>query len=635
MLYIPGIAWKKALSRPSLTLAGACVTLVIYIGFLMMSNYQNQVALRESALKRFRLDLEKRGASLGYFFSERKYDLRALGVSREILTYFTNKSLGMSEQYGLKVNLFIIRQMLSKTLTDKLIQGIAIYERFILADPAGRLLADTAEQGDAVPPSLWQNYLTHPAADPILISRETDAGFQILLIGPAPYRNQLAGVLIAWLSIQTLSEHFVDFSEQSSAKGFDLAREDGRLICIHEQSICPIARAVTSERLADIPDSGFLSFFDDEGGKDIFITRIPVHNSPLNLVAWVRQEELFGSLTPWQLLAGTGSLAFVILLGTGFLIRINTNHMVLRAQFEASEQQQALLDKQVRERSHELVLANEDLKKEIEHRTKAETDLEKAYNELKETQAQLVQTAKLASIGELAAGVAHELNQPLMVIRTTAQILIRSLQKLPPERVEEHLKTVERNTFRMMNIINHLRAFSRQSSAMLIDVDINRLLEEAFLMVGEQLRLRDIGVEKNLAPELPLCCGNPNQLEQVFLNLITNARDAITEKIEKTGSQTKCKGRLDITTRISSEYPKHIEILFKDNGYGIPPELVEKIFDPFFTTKEVGKGTGLGLSISYGIIKDHKGGITVEETSSEGTTFKICLPGAVEADNNY
>ncbi|GAK60630.1 multi-sensor hybrid histidine kinase [Candidatus Vecturithrix granuli] len=261
---------------------------------------------------------------------------------------------------------------------------------------------------------------------------------------------------------------------------------------------------------------------------------------------------------------------------------------------------------------------------DIRQRKIAEEQLQQAYQDLKETQGQLIQTAKLASIGELAAGVAHELNQPLMVIRTAIQFLTRSLQKqrIGLQEVIEHLEPVERNTKRMMNIIDHLRAFSRQSQTPFAAINVNQVLDDAFLMIGEQLRLRNITVVKHFTPDLPTVSGDANRLEQVFLNLITNSRDAIT-------AAPHANGTLNITTRVS-ESQTHVEIVIQDTGGGIPSEYLDKIFDPFFTTKEVGQGTGLGLSISYGIIKEHQGEIQVMETGSEGTTFVIRLP--VESD---
>ena len=305
-------------------------------------------------------------------------------------------------------------------------------------------------------------------------------------------------------------------------------------------------------------------------------------------------------------------------------------------------------------------------------------ELEEKARELIKTQAQLIHSGKLASIGEFASGVAHELNQPLMVLRGTAQLVSRHFGKnrLAPDKLLEELEPIERNTKRMMNIINHLRVFSRQSQPDLKPVDVNQIIEDSFLMVGEQLRLLNIEVKKELDADLPKTKGDANQLEQVFLNLITNARDAILQRSEVrgrrsgvSGKKSKYRGRLEITTRMgqtdnqpfdsghgcerhdlsrsalssqpkgsptsrverqstvnNQQSQKFVEILIRDNGGGIPSDKIDKIFDPFFTTKEVGKGTGLGLSISYGIIQDHKGEIEVAETGTEGTTFRIRLP---------
>ena len=279
-------------------------------------------------------------------------------------------------------------------------------------------------------------------------------------------------------------------------------------------------------------------------------------------------------------------------------------------------------------------------------RKQAEFSLKEAYEELKKTQVQLIQSGKLASIGELAAGVAHELNQPLMVIRGNAQLVQRSIQKGKGnvDDLAKLLEPVNRNTKRMMNIINHLRTFSRQTQTEYRGIDVNKIIEDSFLMLGEQLRLRNVEISKELGVGLPKIKGDANQLEQVILNLIANARDAVETRDE--GRQTKddsVQGRdeyiklIEIITK-KGEFPNQqttidapqsenfVEILVKDNGGGIPVDKVNKIFDPFFTTKEVGKGTGLGLSISYGIIKDHKGEIKIEETGAKGTTFRIRLP---------
>jgi len=274
--------------------------------------------------------------------------------------------------------------------------------------------------------------------------------------------------------------------------------------------------------------------------------------------------------------------------------------------------------------------------RDVTDRILAEESLKKAYQDLKQAQSQLVQSGKLASIGELAAGVAHELNQPLMVIRGNAQLIKRYISKgnFEIDDMLKQMEPIERNTKRMMNIINHLRTFSRQSQAEHYAIDVNQVIEESFLMVGEQLRLRNIEIKKTLDPQLPKIKGDTNQLEQVFLNLITNARDAITEKYDNGKPENGNANSIEIITRLSETDDNHVEILFKDSGNGIKKANLGSVFDPFYTTKEVGKGTGLGLSISYGIISEHNGQIEIAETGPEGTTFNVKLPIADSQSNN-
>jgi signal transduction histidine kinase len=256
----------------------------------------------------------------------------------------------------------------------------------------------------------------------------------------------------------------------------------------------------------------------------------------------------------------------------------------------------------------------------------ANTKLQAAYDELKDTQAQLIQSAKMAAIGELAAGVAHELNQPLMVIRGTTQLLRRGVTPDDPrvEMLPNRLDLIERNTKRMMNIIEHLRAFSSRSSQVPTLTAVNKAIEDCFLLVGEQLRVNAIDVTLDLSPDLPRVLFSPGQLDQVLVSLITNARDAVMEK--RAAGEPGMRGRLQVSTALAPGTPAMVEVRIQDNGIGITADRLDWIFDPFFTTKAVGRGTGLGLSISYGIVQEHKGELRVHATGPDGTTFALRLP---------
>lgn len=248
--------------------------------------------------------------------------------------------------------------------------------------------------------------------------------------------------------------------------------------------------------------------------------------------------------------------------------------------------------------------------------------LHRTYQDLKSTNAQLTQSAKLAAVGELAAGVAHELNQPLMVIRGYSQELLDGDSLT--EWVRKDIKLIENQTTRMMKIIDHLRAFARQSTGTFEQVDINAIIVDSFTLITQQLKNHNIEIINDLDETIPLIWGDHNRLEQVFLNLITNAKDAMEEK--GGGILTVKTRRAYDNTGDGKESPAGVRIIFNDTGAGISEKIIDKIFDPFFTTKEVGKGTGLGLSIGYSIIKDHGGTIHVESKIGRGTSFTIELP---------
>ncbi len=247
--------------------------------------------------------------------------------------------------------------------------------------------------------------------------------------------------------------------------------------------------------------------------------------------------------------------------------------------------------------------------------------LEKQNAELHSMQETLVQSGKMAALGELAAGIAHELNQPLQGIRGYAQELQAIALPLitQPEALKqttESIKEVISNADKMAKIIDYLRAFTRKSTESHEFTNVHDRIEEALKMLSRQFATRGIEVNRHFAENLPPIYANALQLEQVFINLATNARDAI----EAVGRGS---GKVSIATRLKGEF---IEIEFSDDGAGMNERTKAKAFNPFFTTKEVGKGMGLGLSLSYGMISKLHGSIRVESEMGKGTTFLIRVP---------
>jgi histidine kinase len=242
-----------------------------------------------------------------------------------------------------------------------------------------------------------------------------------------------------------------------------------------------------------------------------------------------------------------------------------------------------------------------------------------------ETEQQLIQASKLATLGEMATGVAHELNQPLSVIKTASTFIMKKISKneqINDDTLATLLKKVDNNVDRASGIINHMRQFSRKSGLKMEKIQINDVVTSAFHVFHQQLKIRGIKVLKETDQNLPVIIGDPNRLEQVFINLILNARDAIEEKWGDREDQSDAK-KIIIRTYFDK---KHVFVEVIDTGTGINDTIAEKIFEPFYTTKEVGKGTGIGLSISYGIIKDCKGIIYTDREKKDGAAFIIKFP---------
>jgi two-component system, NtrC family, sensor kinase len=241
-----------------------------------------------------------------------------------------------------------------------------------------------------------------------------------------------------------------------------------------------------------------------------------------------------------------------------------------------------------------------------------------------ELESRLVQADKLSSIGLLAAGVAHEVNTPLAVISTYAQML--SKQVAGDEQKSRMLEKISRQSFRASEIVNSLLNFSRTSSTELVEVQLNRVVQETLSLLEHQLRKASIEVRVNLEPELEPVKGNAGKLQQVFLNLFLNARDAM--ELAPRPAAGDGHRVLEIVTR-RGENGVEVDVL--DTGSGIAPEHLSRIYDPFFTTKGAKKGTGLGLSVTYGIIQEHGGAIEASSRPGQGTCFHLEFPAITRA----
>ncbi len=261
----------------------------------------------------------------------------------------------------------------------------------------------------------------------------------------------------------------------------------------------------------------------------------------------------------------------------------------------------------LQEARDEIVKWNDELEKKVAQRT----------SELRQMQEQLIQSEKLASIGRLSSGLAHEINNPIGIILGFTQVLVKKVGEDSPLR--KPLQSIERESLRCKGIVQNLLDFSRRSAPVLKPVDVNQVLEITCELAYHQVSGRDTQLVRDYASDLPQIMGDPNQLQQVFTNIVLNAYQSMPNG-----------GEIHIVTRKADT---SVEILISDTGEGIAPENLNHVFDPFFTTKEVGQGTGLGLSVSYGIVKSHGGDIDVESTLGAGSTFIVKLPVSSDGAN--
>jgi nitrogen-specific signal transduction histidine kinase/CheY-like chemotaxis protein len=247
-----------------------------------------------------------------------------------------------------------------------------------------------------------------------------------------------------------------------------------------------------------------------------------------------------------------------------------------------------------------------------------------ALERLKSTQAQLLQAEKLSAIGQLVAGVAHELNNPLTSVIGFAQLLEEEMLNAdeirPAAELAQDLRRIAEESERAARIVRNLLAFARQQSAARAPQDVADLFGRVLALRSYEFRLNGIELVTDFQPALPTVIADGSQLQQALLNLVLNAEQAMR------GRRTK---RLHVGTRYD-EASAAIELFVNDTGHGIDRTNLSRIFDPFFTTRDVGEGTGLGLSICYGIVRDHGGQISVESKVDAGTTFSLLLPARVE-----
>ncbi|HOJ17958.1 MAG: PAS domain S-box protein [Ignavibacteriales bacterium] len=251
---------------------------------------------------------------------------------------------------------------------------------------------------------------------------------------------------------------------------------------------------------------------------------------------------------------------------------------------------------------------NEELEMKVKERT---VEIEKAYEQIKIAQTQLIQSEKMAAIGQFVSGLAHEINSPLDGIQNCLQVILNDLDNR--EQTQKYAELSLESTYKIEMLVRKLLSYARSHKLTMSDVDINFILKDILSLTSLKLSKNHVRLVTKLAEEIPLIYGDAHYLEQVFVNLILNASDAMPDG-----------GELTVSTGLSEE--GSVEIKVADTGTGIPQKNMDKIFDPFFTTKQKHNGTGLGLYLAYSFVTQHNGEISVKSNEGKGTEFRVKLP---------
>jgi signal transduction histidine kinase len=670
-----------------------------YLGYLLSNLYRAHGELQSYHREQVLRESGKRAEAIAYFFSERSKDLRALVSGRELQTYFENKALGMSMQYGLGASLYSIREAFDVFRTESRLGDSGIYQRIVFLDAEGTPIVDSRPDNgpisDGTEAARWASLLADDAPALQVL------GDELVLVAPYEFKSRLGGHLLAWLSVKGIYHHLVgrdDAANHTIALAFA-----SRLLFVPEGP----ANLVSQEDfpvIASLPAEGPLLFTAPAAKgqtRQMLAFRTPIGQTPLALVTIIPASKL-GGISPLLLVAVTGSIGIlVVALGMASVVAHRRALQTMEQLFQKMPFGIVVLAKDrsiglANEAASEILACAEDglkgrswgafmpdapcdtrptalevtavdarekrrvvLLTEIPATIGGQQVFLEAFvdrTEMKRLEAQLRQAQKLESVGQLAAGIAHEINTPAQFVQDSLTFLsdaFRGLQDVlarhrkavmlvasGPEHqalladlceaeeaadlvyVEEQAPVAFRQALegiaRISSIVSAMKEFAHPDVREKSLADLNRALQTT-LTVAANAYESVADLETELA-ELPLVMCHLGDLNHVFLSLIVNAAQAIADVVGSGGAR----GRILVR---SAQDGDHVRVEVHDTGCGIPEDIGKRIFDPFFTTKEVGRGSGQGLAIAHSVVVDkHGGSLTFDSTVGKGTVFTVRLP---------
>jgi signal transduction histidine kinase len=585
----------------------AATLLVVYLVLLLGTTFHSQGQLNQAARQSLSFELEKRASALSYFYSERRADIERLATDNALAVFFSNRALGMSMEYGLRASLLTMRQLAAAIIDTRRLDGAPIYRRLIIQDLEGEILVDKGEDAGAA--AFWSEAsATEAASTELLVTFDPEP--KVYVRAAVTHRETPVAIILALIDQEVVSDRLVRSLSEDEPHGIMLM---ARSALETEPPPTDSQLAAWVERLPP----GWLEHLPKRLLERLIALASepkperlakPIADTPFELVFTGDPQHAGGILASRLYFYALAFLALALLGLLGFMaVQIQTRETALVSGRDA---------------------------------------LAEANARLLASQRQLVQSEKMASLGTLAAGVAHEINNPMGFIQGNLSTLdeyqrvLRGLvedyralvearaehepelqqrwdARLAGEDIDFLLEDIEslvadslEGSRRVAAIVAGLRNFAHSGESREESVDINECVRAALTIAGNELKFKaDVVYDPG---ELPSIRGNTAQITQVLVNLLVNAAQAIEDW-----------GQIHIETEVEGRF---MVVHVRDTGRGIEPQHLDQLFTPFFTTKPVGSGTGLGLSISHGVVESHGGHIQVESEPGQGSRFSISLP---------
>jgi signal transduction histidine kinase/CheY-like chemotaxis protein len=594
-------AW---LARRAAPLLVAGVALVAFVGYLLYANYRAALTVRHNLLAQQGQNVELQAVALSSFLASAGEDLRYLAESREVATFYENRDLGMSMQYGLALSLVPIRARLDGLVAPSG-RNPARFARVALLDVDGVELADT-DRGDL--PGCGDACGDATRLEPLFLSRD---GRHLMMQRAHWFKGRYSGVFVAWLNPASVVAAMATQRERARGSWFGLVDAGGRTYRTDARGDDPpLDVAALLER---VPRDGRVVELPAARGAngDLVAVRVPVRGQPLSILHVDRLADLAGELSP---AAGARNLtlaAVAVLLAAVVALVLNVKSIVLEAR----------LDESLR-REQEVAGKHRALARAVAERRRLEAEEKDLRERLRHAQ-------KLEAIGTLAGGVAHDFNNLLTVINGYAETAMDQLLESDPLR--DDLREIRNAGTRAAELTRQLLAFGRRQMLKPVVLDLNGVVTgvEKMLrrLIGEHIEL-----STSLGDALPRVRVDPGQLEQVLVNLAVNARDAMPSGGRLTIATSSAAVGESVASHHGDVAPgEFVRLTVSDDGMGMDGRVLAHLFEPFFTTKEHGKGTGLGLSMVYGIVRQSRGFVEVTSSPGAGARFDVFLPAELSA----